>query len=30
MGEIALVSEKILGGKIGLKNSKMENRCEKL
>ncbi len=30
MEEIVLVGEKILNGKIGLKNSKSENRCEKI
>ncbi len=30
MGEMVAVSEKILGQKIGVKNSKMENQCEKL
>ncbi len=30
IGEMVAVSEKILGMKIGVKNSKMENRCEKL
>ncbi len=29
MGEMVAVSKKILGPKIGVKNSKMQNRCEK-
>ncbi len=28
MGEMEVVSETILGWKIGLKNSKMENQCK--
>ncbi len=30
MGEVVAVGEKILGWKIGVKNSNKENRCEKL